>query len=113
MLLIVEVKNPHSCTVLIQGSTDHAIAQMKALCILMAVDTELPFMMPMCLIDMKDAIKDGLRATQNCVEDEEGWDHAASLPHTQLKTLRQHALEAIVPGAGAFEAAAASQSRNA
>ncbi|OLP97274.1 T-complex protein 1 subunit zeta [Symbiodinium microadriaticum] len=53
------VKNPHSCTVLIQGSTDHAIAQMK------------------------DAIKDGLRATQNCVED-----------------------EAIVPGAGAFEIAA-------
>merc|ERR1711965_884744 len=32
------VKNPHSCTVLIQGATDHAIAQMK------------------------DAIKDGLRS---------------------------------------------------
>merc|ERR1712060_353725 len=53
------VKNPHSCTVLIQGSTDHAIAQMK------------------------DAIKDGLRAVQNTVED-----------------------EAVVPGAGAFETAA-------
>jgi T-complex protein 1 subunit zeta len=53
------VKNPHSCTVLIQGSTDHAIAQMK------------------------DAIKDGLRAVQNVVED-----------------------EAVVAGAGAFEIAA-------
>merc|ERR1712217_486503 len=40
------VKNPHSCTVLIQGSTDHAIAQMK------------------------DAIKDGLRSVQNVIEDE-------------------------------------------
>merc|ERR1712217_320261 len=40
------VKNPHSCTVLIQGSTDHAIAQMK------------------------DAIKDGLRSVQNTIEDE-------------------------------------------
>lgn len=53
------VKNPHSCTILIQGSTDHAIAQMK------------------------DAVKDGLRAVQNTVED-----------------------EAVVPGAGAFEVAA-------
>eukprot|EP00931_Biecheleriopsis_adriatica_P038184 TRINITY_DN2189_c0_g1_i2.p1 TRINITY_DN2189_c0_g1~~TRINITY_DN2189_c0_g1_i2.p1 ORF type:complete len:540 (-),score=159.50 TRINITY_DN2189_c0_g1_i2:32-1651(-) len=53
------VKNPHSCTVLIQGSTEHAIAQMK------------------------DAIKDGLRAVQNTIED-----------------------EAVVPGAGAFEVAA-------
>merc|ERR1719190_128419 len=40
------VKNPHSCTILIQGSTDHAIAQMK------------------------DAIKDGLRSVQNTIEDE-------------------------------------------
>mmetsp|Transcript_9090 Transcript_9090/g.26810 ORF Transcript_9090/g.26810 Transcript_9090/m.26810 type:complete len:535 (+) Transcript_9090:65-1669(+) len=40
------VRNPHSCTVLIQGSTDHAIAQMK------------------------DAIRDGLRSVQNAVEDE-------------------------------------------
>eukprot|EP00933_Yihiella_yeosuensis_P062059 TRINITY_DN64992_c0_g1_i1.p1 TRINITY_DN64992_c0_g1~~TRINITY_DN64992_c0_g1_i1.p1 ORF type:complete len:562 (+),score=145.16 TRINITY_DN64992_c0_g1_i1:75-1688(+) len=53
------VQNPNSCTVLIQGSTDHAIAQMK------------------------DAIKDGLRAVQNTIED-----------------------EAVVPGAGAFEVAA-------
>eukprot|EP00930_Biecheleria_cincta_P047816 TRINITY_DN33217_c0_g1_i1.p1 TRINITY_DN33217_c0_g1~~TRINITY_DN33217_c0_g1_i1.p1 ORF type:complete len:577 (-),score=139.10 TRINITY_DN33217_c0_g1_i1:58-1674(-) len=53
------VKNPHSCTILIQGSTDHSIAQMK------------------------DAVKDGLRAVQNTVED-----------------------EAVVPGAGAFEVAA-------
>merc|ERR1711920_1155022 len=43
----------------IQGSTDHAIAQMK------------------------DAVKDGLRAVQNTIED-----------------------EALVPGAGAFEVAA-------
>merc|ERR1719221_1987308 len=53
------VKNPHSCTVFIQGSTDHAIAQMK------------------------DAVKDGLRAVQNTIED-----------------------EALVPGAGALEVAA-------
>merc|ERR1712217_724208 len=53
------VKNPHSCTVLIQGSTDHAIAQMK------------------------DAVKDGLRAVQNTIED-----------------------ESLVPGAGALEVAA-------
>jgi len=53
------VKNPNSCTVLIQGSTDHSIAQMK------------------------DAIRDGLRAVQNTVED-----------------------EAVMPGAGAFEIAA-------
>jgi len=50
------VKNPHSCTVLIKGSTDHAIAQMK------------------------DALRDGLRAVSNTVED-----------------------KALVPGAGAFE----------
>merc|ERR550532_1336907 len=52
-------KNPHSCTILIQGSTDHSIAQMK------------------------DAIRDGLRAVQNTIED-----------------------ESAVPGAGAFEVAA-------
>merc|ERR1712183_750855 len=50
------VKNPNSCTILIQGSTDHERAQMK------------------------DAVKDGLRAVQNAVED-----------------------MALVPGAGAFE----------
>merc|ERR1719263_719441 len=38
------VKNPYSCTILIQGSTDHSIAQMK------------------------DALKDGLRAVQNTCE---------------------------------------------
>merc|ERR1712216_883788 len=53
------VKNPNSCTILIQGSTDHERAQMK------------------------DAVKDGLRAVQNAVED-----------------------MALVPGAGAFEIAA-------
>merc|ERR1719343_1952767 len=40
------VKNPHSCTILVQGSTDHAIGQMK------------------------DAIRDGNRAVQNTLEDE-------------------------------------------
>jgi len=53
------VKNPHSCTILVQGSTDHSIGQMK------------------------DALRDGLRAVQNAVED-----------------------EALVPGAGSFEIAA-------
>merc|ERR1711976_730539 len=53
------VKNPHSCTVLIKGSNDHSIAQMK------------------------DALRDGLRAVSNTIED-----------------------EAVVPGAGAFEIAA-------
>lgn len=53
------VKNPHSCTILIKGSHDHGIAQMK------------------------DALRDGLRAVSSCVED-----------------------EAVVPGAGAFELAA-------
>lgn len=53
------VKNPHSCTLLVKGSNDHSIAHMK------------------------DAIRDGLRAVHNCVED-----------------------EALVPGAGAFELAA-------
>merc|ERR1711976_218321 len=53
------VKNPHSCTLLIKGSNDHSIAQMK------------------------DAIRDGLRAVQNAIED-----------------------DSLVPGAGAFEIAA-------
>merc|ERR1712014_380516 len=53
------VKNPHSCTILCKGSNDHGIAQMK------------------------DALRDGLRAVQNVVKD-----------------------EAVVPGAGAFEIAA-------
>merc|ERR1712048_1154608 len=53
------VRNPHSCTILIKGSNDHGIAQMK------------------------DALRDGLRAVQNTVED-----------------------ACLVPGAGAFEIAA-------
>jgi len=52
------VKFPNSCTILIQGSTDHSIAQMK------------------------DALRDGLRAVQNTIED-----------------------AAVIPGAGAFEVA--------
>jgi T-complex protein 1 subunit zeta len=53
------VRNPHSCTLLIKGSNDHSIAQMK------------------------DALRDGLRAVQNAIED-----------------------NGVVPGAGAFELAA-------
>lgn len=53
------VKHPHSCTILVQGSTEHSIVQMK------------------------DALNDGLRAVKNTIED-----------------------EALVPGAGAFEVAA-------
>lgn len=53
------VRNPLSCTVLLKGPNDHSIAQMK------------------------DALRDGLRAIKNAVED-----------------------AAIVPGAGAFELAA-------
>merc|ERR1712060_238813 len=40
------VKHPNSCSILIQGSTDHGIAQMK------------------------DAINDGMRSVQNTIEDE-------------------------------------------
>merc|ERR1712187_730992 len=40
------VRNPHSCTILIKGSNDHGIAQMK------------------------DALSDGLRAVENVVKDE-------------------------------------------
>jgi T-complex protein 1 subunit zeta len=53
------VKNPLSCTVLLKGPNDHSIAQMK------------------------EALRDGLRAVKNAVED-----------------------AAVVPGAGAFELAA-------
>merc|ERR1711865_122942 len=53
------VKNPHSCTVLCKGPNEHSIAQMK------------------------DALKDGLRAVANTIED-----------------------ECVIPGAGAFEIAA-------
>merc|ERR1712166_489702 len=40
------VKNAHSCTILIKGSNDHSIAQMK------------------------DALRDGLRSASNTIEDE-------------------------------------------
>ncbi|KAG2487858.1 hypothetical protein HYH03_013574 [Edaphochlamys debaryana] len=54
------VKNATSCTILIKGPSDHVIAQIK------------------------DAVRDGLRAVKNCIED-----------------------GAVIPGAGAFEVAAA------
>ena len=57
---VEDVKNPHSCTVLIKGPNDHTIAQTK------------------------EALRDGLRAVKNCIED-----------------------GAVVLGAGAFEVAAA------
>ncbi|TQD78563.1 hypothetical protein C1H46_035887 [Malus baccata] len=56
---VENVKNPHSCTILIKGPNDHTIAQIK------------------------DAVRDGLRAVKNTVED-----------------------EAVILGAGAFEVAA-------
>ncbi|KAL1810104.1 hypothetical protein ACET3Z_027094 [Daucus carota] len=56
---VENVKNPHSCTILIKGPNDHTIAQIK------------------------DAVRDGLRAVKNTIED-----------------------ESVVLGAGAFEVAA-------
>ncbi|CAA2938422.1 T-complex 1 subunit zeta 1 [Olea europaea subsp. europaea] len=56
---VENVKNPHSCTILIKGPNEHTIAQIK------------------------DAVRDGLRAVKNTIED-----------------------EAVVLGAGAFEVAA-------
>ncbi|KAI6691572.1 hypothetical protein NL676_028400 [Syzygium grande] len=56
---VENVKNPYSCTILIKGPNDHTIAQIK------------------------DAVRDGLRAVKNTIED-----------------------EAVVLGAGAFEVAA-------
>jgi len=53
------VENPFSCTILIKGPNDYSIAQTK------------------------DAIRDGLRAVKNTIED-----------------------KAVIPGAGAFEIAA-------
>lgn len=53
------VKNPASCAILVKGPNDHTITQIK------------------------DAIRDGLRAVKNAIED-----------------------ECVVPGAGAFEVAA-------
>lgn len=57
---VEDVRHPHSCTVLIKGPNDYTIAQIK------------------------DAVRDGLRAVKNTIED-----------------------AAVVPGAGAFEVAAA------
>lgn len=57
---VEDVRNPNSCTILIKGPSDHTLAQMK------------------------DAIRDGLRAVANTLAD-----------------------GAVVPGAGSFEVAAA------
>ncbi|KAG2298655.1 hypothetical protein Bca52824_035127 [Brassica carinata] len=43
---VEQVKNPHSCTILIKGPNDHTIAQIK------------------------DAVRDGLRSVKNTLEDE-------------------------------------------
>ncbi|CAA6659394.1 unnamed protein product [Spirodela intermedia] len=43
---VENVKNPHSCTILIKGPNDHSIAQIK------------------------DAVRDGLRSVKNTIEDE-------------------------------------------
>ncbi|GLC36161.1 T-complex protein 1 subunit zeta [Pleodorina starrii] len=59
------VKHPHSCTILIKGPSDHVIAQIK------------------------DAVRDGLRAVKNGIDD-----------------------GAVIPGAGAFEVAAAQHLRS-
>jgi T-complex protein 1 subunit zeta len=56
---VEECRNPHSCTILVKGSTSHVIAQLK------------------------DALRDGLRAAKNAFDD-----------------------ECVVPGGGAFEIAA-------
>ena len=55
---VEDVRNPFSCTILVKGPNPHTIAQLK------------------------DAVRDGLRAVRNAIED-----------------------EAVVPGAGAFEIA--------
>jgi T-complex protein 1 subunit zeta len=57
---VEDVRNPRSCTILIKGQNDHTIAQMK------------------------DAVRDGLRAVYNTLQDGK-----------------------LVPGGGAFEVAAA------
>lgn len=61
---VEDVQNPHSCTILIKGPADHTLAQIK------------------------EAIRDGLRAVKNTIED-----------------------CAVIPGAGAFEIAAAQNLR--
>ncbi len=63
--LHLQVKNPFSCTVLLKGPNDHTIAQMK------------------------DAVRDGLRAVKNVYED-----------------------GCVLPGAGAFEVAVAQRLLN-
>lgn len=62
---IEEVENPFSCTILIKGPNDYSIAQTK------------------------DAIRDGLRAIKNTIED-----------------------KCVIPGAGAFEVAASENLEN-
>jgi len=62
---VEDVKNPHSCTILIKGPNDHTIAQIK------------------------DAVRDGLRAVKNVLED-----------------------KSVVAGAGAWELAAAAHLRS-
>jgi T-complex protein 1 subunit zeta len=57
---VEDVQNPHSCTILVKGPNDYTIAQIR------------------------DAVRDGLRAVKNALED-----------------------ATVVPGAGAFEIAAA------
>ena len=57
---VEDVRHPKSCTILIKGQNDHTIAQMK------------------------DAVRDGLRAVYNTLQDSK-----------------------LVPGGGAFEVAAA------
>ncbi|KAG5527897.1 hypothetical protein RHGRI_028730 [Rhododendron griersonianum] len=64
---VENVKNPHSCTILIKGPNDHTIAQIK------------------------DAVRDGLRAVKNTIEDE-----SVVLVNFLL----------LLQGAGAFEVAA-------
>lgn len=61
---VEDVQNPHSCTILIKGPADHTLAQIK------------------------EAIRDGLRAVKNTIED-----------------------GSVIPGAGAFEIAAAQHLR--
>lgn len=60
-----EVQDPRSCTILIKGPNDHTITQIK------------------------DAVRDGLRAVKNAIED-----------------------GCVIPGGGAFEVAAAAHLRN-
>lgn len=57
---VEDCKNPHSCTILIKGPNEHTIAQLK------------------------DAVRDGMRAVLNAIED-----------------------ASLLPGAGAFEIACA------